>query len=153
VRNGEGKVTGVRHIAIDVTEAVQAQQEASETRAWFESILESFPSAFIVTDSLGFIRYSNPAVEKLTGWLPAELEGKILDKCLPILAYTPDDGIPMVHNARYERQCTGVATILDRKRYQIRIRLETTPISDKQTGWVSGIINTLSRLADPVTAP
>jgi PAS domain S-box-containing protein len=153
MRNGDGTVTGVRHFAVDVTEAVQAQQEAHQTRVWFESILESFPSAVIVTDALGFIRYSNPAIEKLTGWLPSELDGQILDKRLPVLSYTPDDGIPLIDNARFEHQCTGAATILDRKRYQIRVRLETTPISDRQTGWVSGIINTLSRLPEPVVAP
>jgi len=153
MRSGDGGVTGVRHIAVDVTEAVQAHEEAHQARMWFESILASLASAVIVTDALGFIRYSNPAVEKLTGWLPAELDGQIFDKRLPILSYTSDDGIPLVHNARFERDCTGAATILDRKRYQIRVRLETTPIIDKQAGWVSGLIHTLSRLPDPVTAP
>lgn len=153
MRDGDGKVTGVRHIAVDVTEAVQAQDEARQTRMWFESILESLASAVIVTDALGFIRYSNPAVEKLTGWLPAELDGQILDKRLPVLSYAPDDNIPLIDNARFERQCIGAATILDRKRYQIRVRLETAPILDKQTGWVSGLINTLSRLPDLVPAP
>lgn len=153
MRDGDGNVTGVRHIAVDVTEAVQAQQEAHQTRMWFESILESLASAVIVTDALGFIRYSNPAVEKLTGWLPDELDGQILDKRLPVLSYTPHDGIPLIDNARFERQCAGAATILDRKRYQIRVLLETTPILDKQTSWVSGIINTLSSLPDPVPAP
>lgn len=144
--NDSSAASQAQPLVVDATGAEPSREEAERTGAWLESVLDSLASALIVTDSLGFIRYSNLAAERLTGWLASELEGQVLDKFLPVLGYTPDDGVSLADNARFERHCTGTATILDRKRYQIRVRLETDPIVDKQTGWVTGLINTFSSL-------
>ena len=143
LRDGEGNPIGIRHFAVEISEALEDHQRAIRQRNWLESIVNSVADAMIVTDGLGFIRLANPAVEKLTGWLPTELVGEVVERRLPILKYAPSDGIPLNHHSRLERPCRGIAIMLDRKRYQIRVEMTSAPIVDKESGFVSGAAITL----------
>jgi PAS domain S-box-containing protein len=151
VRDRNGKPTGIRHFAAEVSQTIEEHDKAVRARAWLESIVDSIAEAMIVTDGLGFIRLANLSVEGLTGWLPSELVGEVVERRLPILKYTPSDGVPLNHHTRLERPCRGIATMLDRKRYQIRVEMLSSPIVDKESGFVSGAAITLRPVGDAGT--
>jgi PAS domain S-box-containing protein len=143
IRNAEGRPSGVRCVAIDVTESVIAHEEARQARAWLESALESIGEAVIITDALGFIRSVNPAAEALTGWMSGELIGKAVEKVMPVLSYEPRDEISLSQHAMLERRMHGVALILDRKRYQLCVEITSSPILDKESGYTAGVVRIL----------
>lgn len=148
LRGEDGKPNGVRCVPIDLTETLMAREEAHQAQVWLESVMASIGDAVIVADPLGLIRHANPAAEKLTRWTAEELGGKRVEKVLPLLAYVSDDGKPLNPEAVLERQCKGVATILDRKRYQLRVELNTWPIVDQDTGYVTGVVSILRPIAE-----
>jgi diguanylate cyclase len=148
IRDIHGNAHGMRHIAVDVTEAVLAHEEAEQTRAWLESVLDSLGEAVILTDALGFVRSINPAGEALTGWSSRELLGKAIEKAMPILSYEPADEVALSHHAMLEGRLRGAAVILDRKRYQLRVEMESSPILDKQSGFTAGIVRVLRPLGE-----
>jgi len=145
VRDGEDKARGMRHVAVDVTEAVIAHEEAVQARAWLESVLHSLGEAVLITDSLGFVRSANPAAEELLGWQQTELIGKAVEKFMPILSYQSVDGLPLNHRAMLEQRLRGIAVILDRRRYQVRVELTTAPIVDSEHGYTAGVVHILRR--------
>jgi PAS domain S-box-containing protein len=148
IRDGQGKPSGVRHITIDVTETVAAHDDADGARVWLESVLESIGEAVIITDALGFVRFVNAAAEELTGWRSAELVGKVIEKSLPMVSYESADQVTLNHRMALDRRSRGTATILDRKRYPLRVDLATSPIFDKESGSIVGVVGILRRASD-----
>jgi PAS domain S-box-containing protein len=149
IRDSQGKPVGVRHVAVDVTETVVRQEKEERNCAWLASVLDSLGDAVVVTDALGFVCWANPMAEDLTGWKSAEMMGKTVERLLPILSYEPVDGVPLSHRAMLEQQLRGNAVILDRKRYQLRVEIATSPILEKDSGYTAGIVRILRPLPEP----
>ncbi len=143
IRDAQGKPTGLRHAAIDVTEAQIAHEQAHQARLWLESVLESVAEAVVVTDSLGFVRYVNPAAEELSGWKSAELFGKVIEKGLPLLSYVSADHSPLSHSMALEKRCKGVGVVLNRMRKEVKVEISTSPILDKENGFTIGVVRVL----------
>lgn len=56
-------------------------------------VLEALADAVIVVDNTGWIRYVNPAAERLLGWTAARAHGRQLGDCLPLRDGC--DGLPV----------------------------------------------------------
>lgn len=149
----EGKPAGLRYAFVDITEATIAHEEAHATRQFLESILGSVDEAMIVTDTLGFIRFSNAAAEELTGWKAEELQGALFEKRLPLLSYQPSDGGVYNHRIVLERRCRGVAKMLGAGRCELSVELSTSPIIDKNEGVTLGVVRILRQASACECAP
>jgi PAS domain S-box-containing protein len=147
IHDARGRPIGLRYAAIDVTESRLALEEAQQARTWLESVMHSVAQAVIVTDALGFIRLVNPAAEEISGWAARDLTGRAFERKVPILAYQPSDNIPFSHRIGIERQCKGIATFLSREHKEVKVEMTTSPVIDKGTGSVSGVV-VLLRKAD-----
>jgi PAS domain S-box-containing protein len=143
-----GEPVGMSVICVDVTDSNRALQESNRSRAWLESAIESFADALIITDALGFIRTANPAAERLFGWNPGEMLGKIIEKALPILCFQSSNGALLNFNMALEKPCRGLATLLDSQRREIHVDISTSPILDKASGFTEGVVSIL-RQTDP----
>lgn len=149
IRDAQETVVGIRYVAVDITDSLVAHSEAHRSRLWLESVLESVGDAVIVTDSLGFVRFVNPAAEALSGWKAEELFGKVVEKGLPLLSYKSAEGTPLNHRAQIERQCKGVATVLTRERKELRVEISTSPVIDKDNGFTIGVVTVIREFKDP----
>lgn len=63
---------------------MEAQQaELLETENWFRSIIESAPDGMLVADAAGQILLTNPALERIFGYVPGELIGGQVEQLVP----------------------------------------------------------------------
>jgi two-component system sensor kinase FixL len=148
IRDASGRPVGVRGATFDVTEAQKANEEAHRARMWLESVLDSMSEAILITDALGFIRSVNPATEELFGWAAAELEGKVIEKAFPLLAYVAESDVKLSFNMALQSRSRGVATLLDRERREVRVESSTSPIIDKCNGYTIGVVSVMQQIKD-----
>lgn len=66
----------VRATARDVTEARRAENELRRSEGRFRALVEESSEMIALTDSTGVMTYVSPAVMRVLGWDPGELEGK-----------------------------------------------------------------------------
>jgi len=81
----KGEVTGVVHIAKDITERKKAGEALQKSEQWFSTTLKSIGDAVIATDTKGNVIFLNSIAEFLTGWKQEEAAGKPLNKILNII--------------------------------------------------------------------
>lgn len=148
VRDGQGRTVGIRCAFVDVTETQIALDEAQRACAWMESIIASMAEALIVTDALGLIRIVNPAAEALLGWKPGELKGEVIEKALPLLAYRSAGPSRLDFSSALRGHHKGIATILDRKRRQLTVKISTSPIVDTKSGFTAGVVSIMCRVEE-----
>jgi PAS domain S-box-containing protein len=146
ILDAKGRPAGLRHAAIDITEAQIAHEQTREARTWLESVLESIVEPVVVTDGLGLVRYMNPAAEQLLGWRGWELIGKAIEKGMPILSWISGDSKRLNHRMALDRHCQGDAVILDRERRELKVEISTSPILDRDNSVTSGVVTILRRL-------
>lgn len=149
LRDAKGRPVGLRHVAVDITEAEIAHQQSREARIWLESVLESLGEAVIVTDGLGMVRYVNPSAEKLLGWKAWEMLGKAVEKCMPVLSWVSDDRTMLNHRMTLDQRCKGNAVVLDRERRQMNVEISTSPIVDRENSITTGVVTILRMLEVP----
>ena len=70
--DSEGHVIGVQGIFWDITE----RQRIDEQIRKLSLAVEHSPSSILITDTSGNIEYVNPAFTRVTGYTPAEVEGR-----------------------------------------------------------------------------
>jgi PAS domain S-box-containing protein len=146
IRTSEGKPAGVRMIFTDVTERKNALEEAQRAFQWLESAMHSTNEAVILADALGVIRSVNPAAERLSGWSATELTGMAIDEILPIQT-RPSGGKAVLNlQAMLELPCSGTATVMTREWQQVEVEISTSPILNRNNGFVSGITAILRRV-------
>ncbi len=63
-------------IARPVTERDQLERKWRGSADYFRAIMDSTPDAVVVVDHRGFVTYANPAIERCTGYAPADLVDK-----------------------------------------------------------------------------
>lgn len=150
ILDAQGNVLGMRYQFVDVTKMKYEHEELNRVRQWLESVLASVNEAVLVMDTLGFIRYVNPALEKLSGWSASELLGQVVEKKLPVLSYTANDNTPtpFTHRAQLDNPTRGRATVLNKKRETMLVEISSSPILDKERGYTLGIVSILHRLRE-----
>ncbi len=67
-----GLVANVR----DVTERVRAEQALKEREEYFRSLIENAHDSIAIVDAGGVMRYQSPAMERLMGYAPEEMNGR-----------------------------------------------------------------------------
>ena len=147
VRGAGGRPAGMRHFAFEITEPQKAQTECESRRVWLESVLASMTGAVIVMDALGRISYMNPAAEELTGWRLAEAADKLIEEALPLIALCGSDPPEATFRTCLERRCSGFATVLDRKQYQIQLEFSSAPLIDLKSGCTTGVVSLMRAAA------
>ncbi len=83
LRDPQGRVSGVVHVARDITERKQAEQELRETRDYLDNLLTYANAPIIVWDPDFHITRFNTAFERLTGLKAGDVYGKTLDILFP----------------------------------------------------------------------
>jgi PAS domain S-box-containing protein len=68
---------------VDAVEKCRIEREADRTRAHLQAITDHSMDAIVTIDADSRIRFANPAVERLFGYPPAELEGEPLATLMP----------------------------------------------------------------------
>jgi len=76
IRDAGGKIVSCLEITRNITERKQAEEQLRESQQFSSSLLESSPNPILVVNPDTSIRYINPALEKLTGFTLAEVEGE-----------------------------------------------------------------------------
>ena len=151
IRDAEGKPVGMRAVTVDVTDAYKALEEISRASKWLECVLASISAALMVTDSLGMIRAANPAAEELLGWTAEEMKGKVIEKVLPVLSYLSADQAPLNFTMALDKPIKGLATVLDSRRREVRVEISASPILNKESGAITGVVSVLRRVEDAVS--
>ena len=79
VRNAQGEVERIDGIARDVTEARRLEERLRMSERRFQTLFESAPEAYIITDRRGTIVLANEQAEKTFGWTRQELVGQSVE--------------------------------------------------------------------------
>jgi PAS domain S-box-containing protein len=140
LRDHAGRVTGMSCITFNVSEIEEAHHETRQTKQWLESALNAIPQSVIITDALGFVRYINPSAEQLTGWPAHEMQGRQIEKGMPILRASTRQGKPLSFRITLEQTWNGDVDILTRDRQTVSVWLSASPILDQETGYTNGVI-------------
>jgi PAS domain S-box-containing protein len=82
----ENKLVGLRGIVIDITERKQMEEALRESEMRHRALIENSSDIIQVVDSKGVIRYVSPSVQRILGYKPEELIGR-----LSIDVVHPDD--------------------------------------------------------------
>jgi PAS domain S-box-containing protein len=76
IRNAEGKATGFRYIARDITARKQAEEELRESRRRLSQIIAFLPDATFAIDLDGKVIFWNRAMEEMSGVKAEDMLGK-----------------------------------------------------------------------------
>jgi PAS domain S-box-containing protein len=148
MRDEEGRPTGICGASFDVTDYQNAHEEADRARTWMESVLGSMTEAVFTMDAMGSILSANPAAEDMFGWKDGELLGKAIDQVFEPLSYVSASGAPLTFNTALHTRSRGIAIFLDRQHRQVRVEITTSPIVDKKSGFISGVVGVLRSVED-----
>jgi PAS domain S-box-containing protein len=74
--NSQGKKTGFRGIARDITEKFNAQEALKRSERRYRALLDLMPYPIVVSSADGLVTYLNPAFTEIFGWTLDELYGE-----------------------------------------------------------------------------
>jgi PAS domain S-box-containing protein len=150
LRDQAGNPIGMASVTFDVSGPEASIRESDQTRLWLESALAAIPQSVIVTDALGFVRYSNAASEGLTGWSLHEILGLQIEEVLSILRATAKNGQPLDFRSTLDQPWHGDVEMLTRQRRPVSVWLSSSPVLDGATGYTKGVVIVLGspRAAD-----
>ena len=81
--DSEGRPTGFRGLALDVTDRKRALEALQESEERYRTVLDANPDPVIVFDPDGHVQYLNPAFTTVFGWTLGEMAGRGLDHFEP----------------------------------------------------------------------
>jgi len=76
VYDSNGRAIGVRGVARDITESIQAKRALKESEKKFRSLSENSPDIILTLGKDGYITYINPAFEKILGYKREDVVGR-----------------------------------------------------------------------------
>ena len=153
MRDAAGKPTGMRILGVNVSEATQALEETRRRNLWLESVMDSLHEAVIVIDATGVITGVNPAAEELLGWKAAELVGKIFEEGIHVHSFQAGDKSHITFAMELTSRCNGLSTLVDRHGREVVVRVWSSPVLDKKTGSVAGIVLLLYKPGNAFAVP
>jgi len=140
LRDSDGTPVGMCCATFDVSEVEAAHKETKQTKLWLESVVEAIPQAIIVTDALGFVRFINPAAERLIGRSAHEVLGQQIEKGMPILRAVSLSKKPLSFRMALNEPWNGDVEIVSRQHGNITVWLSASPIVEKETGYTNGVV-------------
>jgi PAS domain S-box-containing protein len=96
------------------------------------------------------VRFANPALEALFGFRASELEGKVIEEAVPILEYQSLEGTALDRRTAIEKNSKGTALLAAGNGSKVKVEISTSPIRDKNNGYVSGVAAILRRAKSTV---
>jgi PAS domain S-box-containing protein len=148
-----GNPAGMRIVGTGVSELTSAAEELSRRNQWLESVLNSLHEAIIVTDATGIITDVNTAAEELLGWKAAELEGKIVEEGLQLRSFQAGDNSHITFVMGLGGKCNGLGRLIDRHGCEVVVRIWGSPVHDKKSGSVAGIVFMLYKPGPALAVP
>jgi PAS domain S-box-containing protein len=104
-----GEPVAIQGIGRDITERQRAAETLARRQRYFRALIENADDAITIINADGSIRYSSPAVERLTGFTPEEREGTPVFETI----HPDDQASARSHFARLQDQPEeGVAATL-----------------------------------------
>jgi PAS domain S-box-containing protein len=140
LRDPEGRPAGMRIIGVDVSEAQHLLEEIRRRNLWLESVLDSIHEAVIATDAIGIITGLNTAAEMLLGWKAADLVGKTIEEGIQIRGFESSDNSFVTFVMGLNQRHNGLATLVDRQGREVPVRVWSSPVIDKSTGFIAGVV-------------
>lgn len=111
IRDENGEYVGSFGVIRDITESNRIERERNLIEAKIRSVVENASDVITVLDQEGRIVFESPSLERMLGYHPLELMGRLVTE------FIHDDDVPRVERALYEgAQSPGVPL-------QIEIRL------------------------------
>lgn len=145
IRDEQGRTAGLRYVYIDITKAQSAREEAQQTHHFMKSILESLSEVVIVIDSLGAVRLANQAAEAFAGLSAADMFGRQIEECIMFVSYEMNSGENFSLSTALGKPYAGRTVIRDRKKQELQMEINTSPIVDKKHEYSMGVVITLRR--------
>ena len=143
----------MRMMAVNVSEITQALEESQRRNLWLESVIDSLHEAVVVTDATGIITGVNRAAEELLGWKAAYLLDKIVEDALQLRSFQAGDNSHITFVMGLGGKCNGLATLVDRHGCEITVRIWGSPVLDKKSGSVAGIVFVLYKPGPVLAIP
>jgi PAS domain S-box-containing protein len=116
VTDGEGRVTALSGVAIDITERKLAEQALQDREERLQSILDTAMDAIVTIDHRGIIQSVNAAAERMFGYTAAEMIGQRVNMLMP----EPHQEAHDRYIARYlltgEKRILGTSREIDARR-------------------------------------
>lgn len=145
IYDDEGDPAGMRILAFDVTDDTRNLAELRRSLGWLQSAMSSLPEAILFTDSVGFILYLNQAAETLLGWRASELSGQLIEDALTLDTTAPDFKAPPPYTSALHTTNRFILPMLDANGQSLRVEFFSSPVTDVQTGHITGVISILHK--------
>jgi PAS domain S-box-containing protein len=140
LRDDEGSIVGICMALFDISEAEHAHREAHQAQNWLKCVIQAIPKAILVTDALGFVRYCNPAASELTLRRADQMEGRQVERCLPIVSNYPPTRSALSFRMALHESWSGQVEIVNAAEERLIVELSASPIVDEETGDTSGVV-------------
>ena len=142
LKDSTGQVTGVVHVAINITGRKRAEEALKESENKYRAIFENTGTSTVILEEDTTISLANEEFEKLTGYTKDEIEGK---KTWTDFA-VKDDLEKMMNQHRLRRENPGTAL----KTYEFRLRDKSSQIKDilLTVDMISGTRKSVASLLD-----
>ena len=140
MRDSDGTPIGMCCATFDVSEVEAAHRETKRAKLWLESVVEAIPQAILVTDALGFVRFINPAAERLIGRSAQNVLGQQIEKGMPILSAVSASKKPLSFRMALHEPWNGDVEIVSREYGNVTVWLSASPIVEKENGYTNGVV-------------
>ncbi|HEX8545978.1 MAG TPA: PAS domain S-box protein, partial [Cytophagaceae bacterium] len=122
----------------DITEKVKLEESIQKSEEWFRSLIENVYDVIQVVDTNGQVVFSSPGIERLTGYLPEEIQGRY-----PLEKIVDADKQRVMQQFNLLLQKSGNYTTIEYKIFdkngKIRV-VETTALNKTDNNAVRGVI-------------
>lgn len=98
IRDDKGQIAGTVFVFRDVTERRRSEDALRRSEEYFRSLIENALDTITILNKDGTIRYESPSIEKVLGYSPGDLTGKM------VFDYIHPDDMLSVRNA-IDRGC------------------------------------------------
>ena len=153
IRDASGNPAGMRVVFVNIAEMTLALEETRRRNQWLESVVDSLHEAIIATDAMGVITGVNAAAEELLGWKQAELVGKLFEEGIQVRSFQASDRSNVTFAMVLASRCNGLSTFVDRHGREVAVRVWSSPVIDKDTGSVNGIVLLMYKPGAPFIVP
>jgi PAS domain S-box-containing protein len=140
VTDGDGHMTTLSGVAIDITERKQAEQALRDNEERLQAILDTATDAIITIDHRGIIQSANAATAKMFGYTLDEMIGQSVNMLMPMPRREAHDGYIARYLQSGEKHIIGTNREIDARRKDGSVFPSELAVSEiKHLGLFTGI--------------